>query len=123
MATQQVRYLSCAETAKLVRAALKKNFLGVKFSVRSDVYSMGASIDIRWVLGPTIKEVDAIAGQYASADFDGSIDMEILSDHWLLPDGTAIIRNSPGTHRSMGVILAESNEPPPGAEPVSFGAH
>ncbi len=108
MATQQVRYLSCAETAKLIRAALKKNFPGVKFSVRSDVYIMGASIDIRWVLGPTTKEVDAIAGQYASADFDSSIDMEILSDHWLLPDGTAIIRNSPGTQGSKGIILAES---------------
>ena len=65
------KYLSCAETAKLVRTALKKNFPGVTFSVRSDVYSGGASIDVSWVLGPTTKEVDAIAGQYESADFDG----------------------------------------------------
>ena len=123
MTTQSVRHLTCAETAKLVRAALKKNFPGVKFSVRSDVYSMGASIDVTWVLGPTSKEVEHIAKQYESADFDGSIDLEVLSNHWLLPDGTAIIRKSPGTQGSMGYIPAESNEPPPGAEPVFFGAH
>jgi len=87
------KYLSCAETAKLVRTALKKNFPGVKFSVRSSVYSGGASIDVSWVLGPTTKEVDSIAGQYESADFDGSIDMETRYDHWLLPDGSAIIKH------------------------------
>ena len=80
----ETKYLSCAETAKLVRTALKKNFAGVKFSVRSSVYSGGASIDMSWVLGPTTKEVDAVAGQYKSADFDGSIDMETRYDHWLL---------------------------------------
>jgi len=91
----ETKYLSCAETAKLVRTALKKNFPGVKFSVRSSVYSGGASIDVSWVLGPTTKEVDAVAGQYASADFDGSIDMETRYDHWLLPDGSAIIKHGP----------------------------
>ena len=72
----ETKYLSCAETAKLVRAALKKNFPRVKFSVRSSVYSGGASIDVSWVLGPTTREVDTVAGQFESADFDGSIDME-----------------------------------------------
>jgi hypothetical protein len=46
------QYLSCAETAKLVRKVLKTAFQGVKFSVRSDTYSGGASIDIRWTDGP-----------------------------------------------------------------------
>jgi len=117
------KYLSCAETAKLVRTALKKNFPGVTFSVRSDVYSGGASIDVSWVLGPTTKEVDAIAGQYESADFDGSIDMETHYDHWLLPDGSAIIKHGPGTQGSMGYIPAVDNPMPNGAIPVSFGAH
>ena len=116
-------YLSCAETAKLVRAALKKKFPGVKFSVRSDVYSGGASIDVRWVLGPTTKEVDEIAGQYESASFDGSIDMETRYDHWLLPDGSAVVRSGPGTEGSLGYIPAVNNPMPEGARPVSFGAH
>ena len=119
----ETKYLSCAETAKLVRTALKKNFTGVKFSVRSSVYSGGASIDVSWVLGPTTKEVDAIASQYESADFDGSIDMETHYDHWLLPDGSAIIKHGPGTVGSMGYIPAVENPMPAGAIPVSFGAH
>jgi hypothetical protein len=119
----ETKYLSCAETAKLVRIALKKSFPGVKFSVRSSVYSGGASIDVSWVLGPTTKEVDAVAGQYESASFDGSIDMETRYDHWLLPDGSAVVKHGPGTEGSMGYIPAVSNPMPPGAIPVSFGAH
>jgi hypothetical protein len=68
------RYLSCAETAKLVRAALKESFPGVKFSVRSDSYAGGASIDVRWVDGPTGKQVDEILGAFEGAYFDGMID-------------------------------------------------
>ena len=55
------KYLSCAETAKYVRIALKNYFPGVKFSVRSNIYSGGASIDVSWVFGPTTKEVDTVA--------------------------------------------------------------
>ena len=40
------RYLTCAETAKLVRKALKEAFPDVKFSVRSNVYSGGASLSV-----------------------------------------------------------------------------
>ena len=119
----ETKYLSCAETAKLVRTALKKNFPGVKFSVRSSVYSLGASIDVSWVLGPTTKEVDAVAGRYESASFDGSIDMETRYDHWLLPDGSAIVKHGPGTEGSMGYIPGVSNPMPAGAIHVSFGAH
>ena len=119
----ETKYLSCAETAKLVRTVLKKNFPGVKFSVRSSVYSLGASIDVSWVLGPTTKEVDAVAGRYESASFDGSIDMETRYDHWLLPDGSAVVKHGPGTEGSMGYIPAVSNPMPAGAIPVSFGAH
>ena len=120
----QARYLSCAETAKLVRAALAKNFPGVKFSVRSNEYAGGASIDVRWTLGPTAKEVDAIAGQYESASFDGMIDMETHYSHWLMPDGSARIESGPGTEGSRGVIPAIEPQPrPEGAELVQFGAH
>ncbi|MFH1016359.1 MAG: LPD29 domain-containing protein, partial [Chloroflexota bacterium] len=119
----ETKYLSCAETAKLLRTALKKAFPGTKFSVRSDVYAGGASIDVSWVLGPTTKEVDAIGGQFASADFDGSIDLQTHWDHWLLPDGSTIVKHGPGTEGSMGYIPAITNPMPEGAVPVSFGSH
>lgn len=74
--THTVRYLTCAETAKLLRAALKAAHPGVKFSVRSSVYSMGASIDVSWTDGPTADQVDETAKRYAGATFDGMQDLK-----------------------------------------------
>ncbi len=45
----KVDYFSAADTAKLVRAALKRSFPGTRFSVRSKTYSAGASIDVSWM--------------------------------------------------------------------------
>ena len=67
-------YLSCAETAKLVRQALKESFPDVKFSVKSSVYSGGASIRVGWTDGPTSKQVDPILHSFEAAYFDGMID-------------------------------------------------
>lgn len=69
-------YMTCSETAKLVRAELKKNFPGVTFSVRSKTYSGGASIDIHYVDGPTTKQVKHVAYRFEGAEFDGMIDLK-----------------------------------------------
>ena len=50
---------ACAETAKLVRAALKRSFPGCRFSVRSSTYAGGAAIHVSWVDGPRSSDVDA----------------------------------------------------------------
>jgi hypothetical protein len=71
-----VRHLSCAETAKLVRAALRVAFPRVRFSVTSKTYSGGASIRVRWIDGPTMRRVEAVAGAFAGADFDGMQDLK-----------------------------------------------
>jgi Large polyvalent protein associated domain 29 len=68
------KYLSCAETAKLVRATLKESFPSVKFAVRSSVYSGGASIDIRYENGPTCSQVKAVIGMFEGSYFDGMTD-------------------------------------------------
>jgi len=66
------KYLTCAETAQLVRAALREAFPEVRFSVRSKVYAGGASINITYqgfdgfeplrscycAAGPTVREYD-----------------------------------------------------------------
>jgi hypothetical protein len=80
-------YMSVTDTAKLVRAALKKAFPGVKFSVRSSSYSMGASIDVSWEDGPRKADVDQIIKAYSGSDFDGMIDLKTSNSHWLYPDG------------------------------------
>jgi hypothetical protein len=116
-------YLSAAETAKLVRAALKRSFPGVVFSVKSKTYSGGASIDVRWIDGPTSKMVEGVAGQFAGGRFDGMVDMQINVSHWMMPDGSVTIASNPGTHDQIGTIPAERNwMPHPQAKLVSFGA-
>src|SRR5438046_2370413 len=78
MATE---YLSVAETAKLVRQALKEAFPKVRFSVRSSMYSMGASIDVQWIDGPTEAEVEAVAKVFQGSAFDGMTDSSTARLH------------------------------------------
>lgn len=121
--TRTPEHLTCAETAKLVRAALRARFGRVRFSVRSSTYSMGASIGVRWVDGPTQDQVRAVTDRYAGGRFDATIDHAYHVDHWLEPDGTATLAYSPGTQGSRGTAPAVLADPPgPDARLVSFGA-
>jgi len=61
--------------AKAIRKELKAAFPGVKFSARSSSFSMGDSVDVRWVDGPRTTEVDSIIGKYQYGSFDGMIDL------------------------------------------------
>ena len=69
-------YISVTETAKILRGELKKHFPGVVFSVRSSSYSMGASIDMEWLDGPTKSEVEVITNEFEGSTFDGMTDMK-----------------------------------------------
>lgn len=69
-----MKYLTCAETAKLVRQALKESFPSVKFSVRSDTYAGGASIDVHYTDGPKTSDVERVARHFNGSYFDGMID-------------------------------------------------
>jgi hypothetical protein len=64
-----------ATTATAIKLNLKAIFPGVKFSVRSDNFSMGDSVDISWTDGPKSDLVDLIADMYQSGSFDGMTDM------------------------------------------------
>ena len=75
-----VRY-TCAETAQLVRKALHSAFPGVKFSVRSNSYSGGASIDVRWVDGPNGESVKAAVRPFEGATFDAMTDCKDIVRH------------------------------------------
>jgi hypothetical protein len=117
------RYISAVETAKLVRVSLAREFPGVKFFVRTNQYSNGASIDVEWDDGPGEEMVRSITDVFAGADFDGMIDMQISTYAWLLPDGRAGFCYSPGTVGSRGSIPAAESDVPYGAEIVHFGAN
>lgn len=93
VAQEKPRYLSCADTAKLVRRSLKDQFPGVKFSVRSSTYANGASIDVRWVDGPLTRDVEAVAKLYEGSTFDGMIDLKTPHRSLLsTEDGAELVR-------------------------------
>lgn len=71
-----VKYVDAAEIAKLVRRDLKRAFPTTKFSVRTDKYSMGASVRVSWVDGPAADRVERIVKRYEGATFDGMQDLK-----------------------------------------------
>jgi len=68
-----VKYLTCAETAKIARKALKEAFPGVKFAVRS---LHGDLMHVSWTDGPCADLVDAVVMRFKGAYFDGQIDYQ-----------------------------------------------
>lgn len=62
------RYLSATDTAKHVRAALRTEFPGTRFSVRSD---NGNALRISWTDGPPTKTVDPIVNRFKGSDWSG----------------------------------------------------
>lgn len=64
---------------KNIRIELKKAFPLTKFSIKSDTFSMGDSIDVTWTDGPTGKQVDAIVDKYNAGSFDGMQDLYTYS--------------------------------------------
>lgn len=65
---------SLITATKNMRIELKAAFPGVKFSIRSERYSGGNSIDVAWTDGPTSRQVDAIIRKYQGGSFDGMTD-------------------------------------------------
>lgn len=112
-----VTHISCADTAKLIRAQLKKKWLGQKFSVRKRDYN---AIEVSWTDGPTEKAVNEVVMQYKGGGFDGTIDMEYYNTSWLLPDGTAQMAHRDGTTGSVSPV--DNPKPHPEAKRVQFGA-
>jgi hypothetical protein len=116
---QSPEYLSCTETAKLIRKALKAAFPTTKFSVQSDKYAGGASIHVSWIDGPSGAQVDEVTKVFSGADFDGMIDLKVYNDHWLEPDGTVTVAKREGT---TGSFVEQIFDPPtPNSRLVSLG--
>lgn len=105
-------YLDTCDVAKLIRTALASKWPETKFSVRSDKYRGGSSIDVRWTDGPRQRDVEQVIKRYSFAAFDGSIDMKIYTDNWLMPDGSMAAAYSPGTTGSSGTLRGYATDAP-----------
>lgn len=66
---------SSANCATAIREELKKEFAGVKFSVKSSNFSGGDSVHIQWTDGPTYEEVNNIVKKYQYGNFNGMEDI------------------------------------------------
>lgn len=89
-ATTPKKWLTCAETAKMVRQVLKARWPHVKFSVRSNTYAGGSSIDVRWLDGPMVSEVEAAVAHLEGASFDGMIDLKSYNEPMMI-DGVPVM--------------------------------
>ena len=95
----------------------------VRFSLPSKTYAGGASVDVSWTGGPPRRDVEVVAGAYAGADFDGSIDLKCSRIHRLNPDGTAQLAHDQGTAVSRGALPERfGSRSHPDARLVRFGA-
>lgn len=63
-----------AHAAKLIRQELKKRYPSTKFSVRSEIYSGGSSINVEYKSGPDKSDVDSLVEKYRKGSFDGMTD-------------------------------------------------
>lgn len=118
----QTVYLNTVDTAKVIRKILKESFPELKFKVRSSIYSGGSSIHVKWINGPSNKQVEEKIKHLESAGFDGSIDLKYYKRHWLLPNGEIIQASSEGSENSGGYRENWESEKPLGAKPCSLGA-
>ena len=66
---------SQAAAAKMIRKTLKTVFPSTTFSVTSDSFAGGDSIDIGWTDGPTTDMVEAVTSRHEYGHFDGMIDL------------------------------------------------
>ena len=69
-----------ALTANVIKKRLKALYPGVKFSVTSDTFSMGDSVDIFWTDGPLKEAVETITNQYQNGSFNSMEDIYEYTD-------------------------------------------
>ena len=66
---------TAAETARAIRKELKEKFPNIKFSVRSQNFSMGNAVDVNYTDGVPVEEVEAILYKYEYGRFNAMEDM------------------------------------------------
>ncbi len=80
------RRLSEASLAAVeIRKVLKITFPGVKFSVTSETYAGGDSVNIGWTNGPTEDEVKKYTKDFQAGHFDSQADIYEYSNTNNLP--------------------------------------
>jgi hypothetical protein len=103
--------ISLPETAKLIRAALKKAFPAVKFQVTTKRYSMGCSITVQFSGDTRTSDVKKITNAFGGKDFDSMLDASYARYAWLAPDGTTSPAYASSCIRGDGRRIFEYSDP------------
>lgn len=103
------RLTGSAACADAIREELKKVFPSVKFSVRSETFSMGDAVRISWTDGPTTKQVDEITGKYQSGYFDSMQDMYVYSKNGDGPSAKYITTSRTMSEETGAAIKADAD--------------
>ena len=84
--TRSMESASAVESAKVLKAALRKDFPAVKFSVTLSRGTGYGYCSVGWTDGPSVKAVKAVTDWFEGSTFDGMTDMEEYT-RATLPDG------------------------------------
>jgi len=115
----ETKHLGVGDMSRILKKELKQKFPNTKFSVRSQNYSGGCSIDVYYENGPSYKKVNEIVQKYSGKGFDGMVDMAYYKDLCLTKEGFLQTYKSEGTEDSNGYSRSWESELPEGAIPVS----
>lgn len=106
-----------AQAAAAIREELKTNFKGVKFSVTSDNFANGNSVDISWTDGPTEDEVKEISSKYQYGHFNGMEDIyEYSNSREDIPQAKYVSENREQSEETRKAIDAAALELWPGED-------
>ena len=78
--TSQIGLSSRINATKNIRIELDKVFPGLIFSIKSESYSGGDSINVNWTDGASSEEVEKIVKKYEQGHFDGMNDIYEFTD-------------------------------------------
>lgn len=96
---------SATDSAKLLKATLRKTFPATVFSVRMSRGTAYGSVTVSWTDGPTASRVDAVCAPFVGKTFDGMDD----STHYtrnVMPDGRVTGLGYVHTARTISAQLA-----------------
>lgn len=70
-----------AKAARLIRQELKEKYPSIKFSVKSDTYAGGDSVNVRYTDGPIEIEVERLLRKYEYGSFNSMLDLYEYDNH------------------------------------------
>lgn len=113
----EIKRYSAAEVGSLARARLARLWPGHLFYVTTQTYSGGASMHVKWIDGPSLKEVEAVTRMYADRQVMDNTDYSAGIGHWMQPDGTVTVRYKSPNSEHDG---EKHDRPTPDAVAVDF---